>query len=266
MNRNFLRYFHFFSILFIVCFLCTCGLEDYPFIFPVPQSYITMEMNSRATVRIPTNNSGSSFTHFAIFYRIYVSDEMQPNTVSTNTDSNNVYTVINPALATDINYVRPYIDSDTYVNVNMESFFQGRNFKYLYFQNGSIDDVLSDSPPSVLGSALEFDFSSNKNPTMVKKDSAGNVIQGPFTLWRSNGYGQFTPQPDRLFNNTEDLWNSENINANTNADVVNKSNFVNSSRYTYAAMYIVAVGKDTSSSADIYSTPSLIHVFLLPGI
>ena len=219
-------------------------------------------MNNRAVIRVPSNNSGSSFTHFVIFYRIYVSDDLQPST----TPENNVYSVINSALSSDVNSINPYIDSDTLINTNMDALFQGKAFKYLSFQNTSIDDVLSENSPSVLGSTLEFDFSSYKEPTMVKKNSADTIIQGPFVLWRSNGYGQFTPKPDRLFVNSDDLWNSENINAYTNADVANKSSFSRDDRYTYAAMYIVAVGIDENSYSEIYSTPTLIHVFLLPNL
>ena len=244
----------------ITFFYISCGLEDYPFIYPIPQSNITQEMNDRAIIRVPTNNSGSSFTHFVIFYRIYVSDDFQPSTTLSTT-----FSVINPTLNSDFNSIRPYIDSDTLVNSNMDSLFQGRNFKYLLFQNAEIEAVLSDNTsPSVLGSVLEFDFSSSKQPTMVKKDSGGNIIGGPYVLWRSNGNGTYSPRPDRYFVNSEDLWKAENINPNTNADVVNKSSFSKEDRYTYAAMYIVAVGIDINSYSEIYSTPSLIHVFLLP--
>lgn len=252
-----------FFVPFFICLLAACGLEDYPYIFPVPQANIYPELNDRAEIRIPTNNSGSSFTHFAVFYRIYVSDDLELSTMATAT-IDSLYSVINPVLASDIGSLRPYIDSDTFVNVNMDSLFQGKRYKYLGFSNGSIDTVLSDSTPSVLGSTLEFDFSSSGNPSMVKKDSAGNIIDGPYYLWRSNGNGIFSPQPDRQFLNSADLWNSDNINDNTNADVADKSSFTSDNRYTYAAMYIVAVGIDVSSYSEIYSTPSLIHVFLLP--
>ena len=254
------KFLVFLFFFFMTLFLANCGLEDYPFIYPIPQSNITQEMNDRAIVRVPTSNIGSSFTHFVIFYRIYVSDDFQPSTTLSTT-----FSVINPALSSDYNSIRPYIDSDTLVNSNMDSLFQGRSFKYLLFQNAEIETVLSDNAsPSVLGSVLEFDFSSSKQPTMVKKDSGGNITGGPYILWRSNGNGTFSPRPDRYFVNSEDLWKADNINQNTNADVSNKSSFTKEDRYTYAAMYIVAVGIDINSYSEIYSTPSLIHVFLLP--
>jgi hypothetical protein len=87
-----------------------------------------------------------------------------------------------------------------------------------------------------------------------------------YTLWRSDGGGLFSPRPDRLFRNREELYRSENINNPTiNADVQGKSGVTDGSRlYTYAAMFIVAVGVNTASYSNIYSTPALIHVFQLP--
>jgi hypothetical protein len=107
---------------------------------------------------------------------------------------------------------------------------------------------------------LVFDFSSNNYPTMAIGSAAGH------TLFRSNGNGSFNPRPtERYFINTEELWRSENINSNTNADVVNKSGTGNSDpRFAYAAMFIAAVGVDVNTYSYIYSTPALIHVFQLP--
>jgi hypothetical protein len=238
-----------FFILLVTLFFGTCGIEDYPLISPIPQSNITQQLNNRAVVRLPNIYSGTPFTHFAVFYRIYVSNVPQS---STTTDS---YSAINPVLASDYNSFRTYIDSTTLVNVNMDSLFQGRGYKYLSLQEQNISNVLSSSAQ---GSTLVFDFSSSRAPTMT-------IGSSTYTMWRSDGNGLFNPRPDRLFMNKDDLWRSENINDKTNADVVNKSDISSSDRhYTYAAMFIVAVGINTASYSNIYSTPSLIHVFQLP--
>jgi hypothetical protein len=230
-------------------FLCTCGLEDYPLISPVPQSNITQVMNNHATVRLPNNYAGTPFTNFAVFYRIYVSNVLQATTTSSS------YSAINSALASDYNSFSTYIDSTTLVNTDMDALFQGRGYKYLNLQGNNISAVLSSS---VLGTNLDFDFASSKAPTMT----VGSTV---YTLWRSDGNGLFTPRPDRLFMNKEELWRTENINDKTNADVVNKSDIqAGDKRYTYAAMFITAVGINTASYSNIYSTPSLIHVFQLP--
>jgi hypothetical protein len=137
----------------------------------------------------------------------------------------------------------------------MDSLFQGRGYKYLNLQDHNISGVLSSD---VLGSSLIFDFASYKAPTM-------SVGQAVYTLWRSDGSGLFTPRPDRLLMNKEELWRSDNINDKINADVVDKSDIeAGDKRYTYAAMFIVAVGINSASYSNIYSTPALIHVFQLP--
>jgi len=234
----------------LTLFLYACGIEDYPVIYPVPQSNISQEMNDRAIVRVPNYYAGTTFTNFAIFYRIYVSDTPQ----SSITES--IYSTINSTLASDYNAIKPYIDSTSIVNTNMDTLFQNRGYKYLDLQDDNIFSVLSSS---VLGTNIEFDFSSSRGaPTM----RIGSQV---YTLWRSNSGGLYNPRPDRLFINMEELWRSENINATTNADVVDKSDITSDARhYTYAAMFIVAVGVNAATYTNIYSTPALIHVFQLP--
>ena len=86
-----------------------------------------------------------------------------------------------------------------------------------------------------------------------------------YILWRSDGGGLFNPMPDRYFINSNELSSPDNINDQINADVANKADIPEGGmRYTYAAMFIVAVGFNPSTYSNIYSTPSLIHVFLLP--
>ena len=231
--------------------LWSCGLEDIPYIDPIPQGNITQAMNNRAIVRIPVDSPGATFTNFAVFYRIYVSNALLQ---ATTIDS---YSSINATLVSDYNNFKNYIDSTTQVNADMDSVFQGRGYKYIGLEdaNNNINTVLSETS---LGQSLVFDFSSFKKPTM----SLGNST---YVLWRSNGGGLFSPRPDRYFVNNRELWNPENISSQINADVVNNANLTNTDRrYTYAAMFIVAVGIDPASYSNIYSTPSLIHVFLLP--
>ena len=102
---------------------------------------------------------------------------------------------------------------------------------------------------------------------MTKIDSAGNSVV--YTLWRSNNYGAFSPQPDqpgRYFVNYDEVWEKQYLNAQFNADVVDFPNITDGdTHFTYAAMYVVAVGINPNTYSYIYSTPSLIHVFALPA-
>jgi len=240
-------------VFFLLIFIWACGIEDIPFVDPIPQGNINRALNNRAVVRIPSDSPGATFTNFAVFYRIYVSDTLQASTISTS-----IYSAINTTLSSDYNSFRSYIDSTTQVNVNMDTIFQNRGYKYLVLEDPSTNNINTVLSESSFGQSLEFDFSSSKRPTITVR---GNT----YVLWRSDGGGLFSPRPDRYFVNREELWDPENINSQTNADVVNKANLSGSgTRYTYAAMFIVAVGYNPSSYSNVYSTPSLIHVFLLP--
>ena len=245
-------------ILFLPVFLLffgTCGVEDYYHIYPVPQSSIFPELNSRAVVRIDNRNAGNSaFQNYIIFYCIYVGDANAdiPSTISSTT-----FNTINPILAQNHNTISPYIDSETLVGVNLDNLFRGggRRFRYLELEGANIDSVLS---AGIFNSNLIFSFASNEFPTMT---AGGNT----YRLMRSTGNSSFTPQPDRFFVNTEALSREEFINDLFNADVVNRAGLGPwPQRITYAAMYIAAMGYDLNTHATIYSTPSLIHVFRLP--
>jgi len=248
-------YFLFIICLFFIfsCGIFSCGIEEYPYINPIPQGNVIQTMNNRAVIRIPRDSPGTTFTNFAVFYRIYISDTLLQSTTSTSS-----YSTINPTLASDYSYFSGYINSTTQVNVNMDSLFQNRGYKYLVLEDPNINSINVVLSESSLGQSLEFDFSSFKRPTMKLGDNT-------YTLWRSDGGGLFSPRPDRYFVNSGELRNPDNINSQINADVVTKANLTAADmRYTYAAMFIVAVGINSASYSNIYSTPSLIHVFQIP--
>jgi len=242
-----------FLVPLAVLFAGSCGLEDYPTIDPVPQASISQISNNRAEVRIPGSNT-TAFRHYAIFYRIYVSKSLELSPAPVN------YYSINPVLNSDFGRINSYIGSTTQVNVNMDSsVFTPMGYKYLYLQNYNIDTVLSDT---VFGKTLIFDFPSQPSVNGVPTMTIDGILH---TLWRSNGNGLFTPKPDRFFVNSSDLWNTDNISPNFNADVVNLDGITDAdTHHSYAAMFIVAVGVDTNNYQFIYSTPALIHVFQLP--
>ena len=240
--------------------LGACGLlEGMPFIDPVQQSDIEPSMDDRATVDLRDYSPHpTAFSHFVIYYRIYISDyvEMAPGPIN--------FGRINPTLLSNYNTVLPHIDSDTLFGVNMHNLFSGMNFRYLSLEGNVIDQVL--------GSAffnrpreeriLEFDFGTAQIPVM-------RIGSDEFILLRAAGHQgiSFSPRPEhRRFLNTEELRNSEYIDPNFNADVASAGTATDPMLrdFTYVAMFIVAVGIDSSTFSTIYSTPSLIHVFRLP--
>jgi hypothetical protein len=146
----------------------------------------------------------------------------------------------------------------------MNTLFRGRRYENLSLEGENIDTVLGRAQ-SILGSTLFFDFShSNRVPSVTITYQDGSVSPS-YILLRSNGNGLFNPLPaDRRFINRDELSSSGNITSTINADVENRSGItVQDPRFTFAALYIVAVGMDENYSY-IYSTPALIHVFQLP--
>ncbi|MCL2232441.1 MAG: hypothetical protein FWB99_05115 [Treponema sp.] len=251
----------FILLLFAALLLSSCGLmEGEPFIEPVPQADIERFSNNRAIVNLrhyPALSAQPAFSHFAIFYRIYVSNipEFSPSPATFN--------AINPTLHSNYNTIRPFIDSDSLFGANMHDQFRRLGFWYLALEgNANINAILNNA----IGNIVEFNFPSGENPFIRIGpgniyDTAGNITN-VHTLWRSNDGGRFTPVPEnRFFRNTDDLRNPEHIIPQRNADV---ANIAGERQYTYAAMFIVAVGMNSSTFATVHSTPSLIHVFQLP--
>ena len=249
-----------FFYFFIVLFFNGCGLEDYPYIFPVYQANVeATEMDTWAKVRIDNNNqSNDYFSNFAIFYKIYLSDF--PNTGNPAL----VLDLISPTLHSDYSYFSRYIDSTTDVTENMESLFINRGFKYLYFQGMQIlrmDDLLNGS---VFNRYLIFDFSSLGGPPTIEITRLdGSPDRGPFLLMRSKD--GFDPLPtDRYLVTSDDLLAGKNLDDKINADIAVISNPKESYMYAYVAMYIIAAGYNPVNYQSVYSTPSLIHIFRLP--
>jgi len=245
---------------FILLFFNSCGLEDYPYIFPVYQANVeTMQMDTWAKVRIDNNNqSNDYFSNFSIFYKIYLSDYNNPGNPSI------VLNIISPALYSDYNYFYNYIDSTTNVTDNMESLFMNRGFKYLYFEGSRVfrmDELLTSS---VFNRYLVFDFSSLGGPPTIEITQLdGSPDRGPFQLMRSKD--GFDPLPtDRYLTASDELRSGKNIDDKINGDIATISDPLDSYLYAYVAMYIVATGYNPVNYQSVYSTPSLIHIFRLP--
>ena len=252
-KKHITKFYAGFLFSFALLLLPGCGIEDYPYLPPIPRADITQTLNNHATVFVQSYASYAEFTHFAVFYRIYISDSP---IIESTTES--TYRSINPALAEDFSFFSYYIDSDTMVNVNMDSLFTSRRaYKYLQLEDHRINAVLSSA---VWNMFLEFDFGSTQYPTLTITDrSTGDIVDGTYTLWRSDHL--FSPQPNRYFGYHADMISP--LNAQTNADVADKTGAA-SRDLTYVAMFIVAVGRDPATYSNVYSTPALIHVFLLP--
>ncbi|MDR1903870.1 MAG: hypothetical protein LBQ88_16500 [Treponema sp.] len=240
-------------ILFAAFFFGSCGIEDYYYLYPVSSANINMQLNSRADIHLP--NYGTEyyyFTHFAIYYRIYISDISLPGGIQY---SQNVLQNINPALWSDYSSLEPYTREDLITTINIDTLLKNRHYYTLNLRNKDDTAVDIDRVLNARGKTITLDFSPPSTPEL-------RIDSNEYHLYRSNGDGMFAPLPqNRRFLNTDDLNKSENATSLVNADVANKN--ISGPRYTYTSMYIVAIGRNNNFSP-IYSIPILIGIFQLP--
>ncbi|MDR2071300.1 MAG: hypothetical protein LBP81_07810 [Treponema sp.] len=246
----------FFAVVLGLLLLAACGIEEYPYLEPVRESNISWELNTQATILLPYVSS-QQFTHFAIYYRIYVSDVPIVSTIS---DTNTMNT-INSTLAQDYNTFLPYINTDnTSVSTQIDTLFSNRKYYSLYTESPlDLNNLLSSS---AMGQRIVIDFSQgNGRPTI-------EIGGAEYVLWRTTGRERlgevFEIKPnDRSFLNTGELNSSVSTSsAPVNTDVADKA--VSGSRYTYVSMYIVSAGQNLTDYRPFYSQPAYIGVFLLP--
>ena len=243
MKRDLLRFLIVFSAHFLVI---SCGVDEYAYIYPIPQENISTSLNRTATVRIPGNNAGTVFTHFTILYRIYLSGVVFGN------PSPGDFSTINPALLSHYNAINAYSpSSDRVFSVSLlESLLRNRGYKELRFQGQEIEALLDSG---VFNRQLFFNFgSAHGTPTMTVMNG-NNPVGSAFRLLRSEELS-LPPQDDYYFLYSEKLLNGDDIEKNGSA-----------SGYAYAAMFIIAVGLNTEDYSLIYSNPTLIHVFPVPA-
>ncbi|MCL2127650.1 MAG: hypothetical protein FWH38_05290 [Treponema sp.] len=240
-------------LLSLMCLL-SCGLEVFYYIGYIPDSnYVDI---SNASVQLPSSGTegySSYFTHFEIFYRIYISDMLQTGKIEAQQLSS-----INPRLNTDYSslYGLTNKTSTSDPPTNLENTFSYRKYYKLALEGADINNILAGGS---LGGTLVFDFDQNPGvrPRMILNGT-------PYVLHRANvgsGIGDFEPQPNRYFNNHPDLCNTANITDKLNADT--ETNSKSNLEYTYVSMYIAAIGADFITT--IYSQPTFIGIFMLPN-
>jgi hypothetical protein len=238
--------------------LCTCGMEDYIYLYPVQEGNISIRLTEEATVRLPSPISSevSIFTNFSIYYRMYVSESPASSEINTP----ELMRTFNTSLYTDYTAIYPSTSnnsSSTTVNTAIGSLFSGRKYYELALDGGvNIESVL-DSGAQGENLVITFPGQINVRPTLT-------IGGTTYTLYRSTGNGAFTPQPDRYFINSSELNRPENAqNVTLNADVADQKE-ISGKRYVYVSMYIVKMGRDVNTLSTIYSAPTFIGIFKLP--
>ncbi|MDR2951660.1 MAG: hypothetical protein LBU82_00300, partial [Treponema sp.] len=182
--------------------------------------------NTSATVTLPVIPASEHyFRNFRIYYRIYISTD---NISSEIQISDSVLRGINSSLYNDYAAINPYTDPLTAsASTDVGRLFSGRIYHELELsENADIKSILT---PSM---TFEIRFPGNDTPYISINDIS-------YTLYRSNGEGTFTPEPDRFFLNSEELTDNEKAINTINADTAANSAITSGPRYTYVSMYLV---------------------------
>jgi hypothetical protein len=238
-----------------VILILSCGIEAYHYLAPVPSGNITTSMNEQATIVLP-NVSSSDFTHFVMYYRIYISYSNRQGLSLSASDLRE----INPALYSDYTSLSSYTSTSTTTTVNIASVMTNRGYQPLYFGDSggpSINVLTSPGEQIQLHFPQSYDLN---NPPYLNRGNGGVM-----RLQRSNGDGTFSLLPaHRYFLNTEDLNKDGNISSTINADVVVPYGSGNT-RHAWVTIYIATAGINEQTYTPIFSIPSFVGIFLLPS-
>lgn len=234
--------------------LLSCGLEAFYYIDYIPQGDYG---DTTASIQLPSSSSdgyGSYFTHFLVFYRIYLSADFIIPGVQLM-DNSTERAMINSALNSDYNGLLSLTDitSTSVSTSNLENTFTNRKYFVLTLDGADINSVLAGQS---LGKRLDIAFPPNngEQPTMV--------LNGVSYILQRNKENLIDPRPNRNFLNHPDLYDAANVTTEHNADVA--GNTKTNLQYTYVSMYIAAKGKSLEMPPrDIYSQPTFIGIFRL---
>jgi hypothetical protein len=246
-------------VIFLSLFLLfSCGIEEYPYLEPVRQDAIHRELNVQATIPLP-NITSSLFTHFAIYYRVYISGESILSQILEADMSR-----LNAALAQDYRNVLPYTSgSSSSGSTQIGTIFANLKYYSLYTDTVNLDNLLSNS---VMGQSVVIDFApvNGRRPTILVNGTEYVLLRTTGSERSGEARFDILPGGNRSFINTSDINSSVYASAsNANNDVADNAS-ISGPRYTYVSMYIVAAGQDLVTYNRIYSQPAHIGVFRLP--
>jgi len=217
-----------------------------------------MTDNTAARIWLPPSTAegySTYFSHFEIYYRIYISGHPSTGLINTSALRNQV----NSALDSDFQglYELTNKTNTSIIPSNLDITFNNRRYFKLTLEEDNIDNVFG---AGSLGQTLDIKFSpiNGERPVLTLNGAP------PYTLRRavSGPSLNFNPKPEnRYFLNHTDLYNPANAINDINADVITNTQTTQDLRYTYVSMYIFAIGRDYLST--IYSQPTHIGIFRL---
>jgi hypothetical protein len=254
-----------FSIALFSGVFSSCGIEELFYLPQVPESSIQRISNNQAVIHIPNTLNSPDYDRlspgYSIFYRIYIS---HLDSGSPLIDRNS----INSILGSDFKHFDRYADPtnlNTFLNANS---FRSRNYHELELAGVDLYTIITRG-----GGVFELHFRGlGESPVLIERNRINPSTGAPFEyyLFRNSGDGSnngiiFTPEPNRFFFYSNDLWYLYNLNDRINIDTVRRPD--NQFGEAYVSMYLVSVGTNpTTFSRNVFSKPTHIGVFLLPKL
>jgi hypothetical protein len=242
-----------FAVVFAV-WPASCGLEEYSYISSVPQGNITVVLNNTATIQLPGSIDGP-FSHFNIFYRIYVSSLNLSGQAASSALS-----AINPSLDSDYRAIpKTDVTSNKVNDTNIESIFRNRGY-YEMFVEGNTNRMRELLDSGSLGKTIVINFPPNTGgiPELT-------VDGASYKLYRSTGNDIVQNNPNKPLPDNRYFQNDAQLNAGPNStdnlDVEGNS-AASAPKYTYVSLYIAAVG--ATGMTRTFSTPTFIGILKLP--
>ena len=253
--------------------LFSCGLQDVPYIGRVLEPAHT-SLSGTDEFRLPSSGdigfgSMDPFTHFVIFYRIYLSNVFHG---ADTVDASHDRISINSQLNADYNAAFSWTDpTNAAVNTaGVHNFFVNtRGFFPLELEGNAIGGHNGVLGGDSLGRAMRIDFSGipGQAPRLWLDNRS-------YYLRRAGGIGDgfdFEPLP-RLgnalpfFNHMELLDGENRTNRTVNADVALQVPTGGQIEHSYVMMYIAASGLSlTAPPVRVFSQPTFLGIFRLPS-
>jgi hypothetical protein len=217
-----------------------CGIDDAPYLSPVPLSDVQVSSNTTARVNLDSTGEDEYSPSFLLYYKIYISKESSTSTILPDNMNS-----INATLGSNYRSILPYTTTST----STPQIFTPTVFSGMKFYTMSVGSL--ESLPGETGSITIYFSNMNDEamPSLAYYNKTG-------TLYRSTGGGSFTPLPenDRRFRNFTDLRDTQN----------NDVEQLSGGDYAYCAVYIIKRGINPNTLTSIYSAPTFVAVFRLP--
>jgi hypothetical protein len=249
----------------VLCLTAACGIDEYAYVPQVPpQSIVELQMNNKATIKLPSSVSSSYFTNFSIVYRIYISGQLDPGQIQTSEGALNT---ISPALRSDYTALYSYTDvTNSTASAGVGNEFKNKGYYEVALQGGAT--LLSVLGPSSFGRTVILDFPPNTGaiPTLTRDSTVYNLLRSKGDDKIHTQENKPLPADNRYFLNSSDLNTDANIDttARTNLDIAAGNLSTGASRFAYVSLYIVAVGMNPTTQVPIFSKPTFIGILRLP--